>query len=54
MVSNAFMEDEEVQALTDEKRCSECNSSEVAEIVWGYTVSNLVGFDIKFRFNTKK
>ena len=36
MVWNAFLEDEEVQALIDEIKCPECNNSEIAEIVWGY------------------
>ena len=37
MVSNAFMEDEEVQALTESvMQCPECKSKNVAWIFYGY------------------
>jgi len=40
MVWYAFLEDEEVQALTNERKCPECNNSEIAEIIWGYVDFN--------------
>jgi hypothetical protein len=37
MVWNAFLEDEEVQDMTEpDLRCSECNGKSVALIFWGY------------------